>query len=254
MIALIDMDLVCYRCAASAENDDFAIAVYRMNELLDTILASTDATEYKAFLTGDNNFRKEIYKEYKANRTQERPKHLLAARHYAIKEFNAEAEEALEADDLLGINQTSDTIICSLDKDLLQVPGNHYRWAFGTTKYQKDAEFIHQTELGGLRMFYEQCLKGDRSDNVKGIAGLGDAKAKKILQGMTTEQQMFDKVRELYNNDDEFLLNAQCLWILRHDRESFKDRFDRLSAWPENRMDDIGSNGNIGYTDANIQE
>ena len=70
MIALIDMDLVCFRCAASAEEDDLGIAIYRMNELLDQILEKTGATEYRAFLTGEDNFRKQIYPEYKANRTQ----------------------------------------------------------------------------------------------------------------------------------------------------------------------------------------
>ena len=60
MLALIDQDLLCYRCAASAEQDEFAIAVYRIDELLDNLLTKTNATSYRAFLTGPNNFRKKI--------------------------------------------------------------------------------------------------------------------------------------------------------------------------------------------------
>ena len=41
---------------------------------------------------------------------------------------------------------------------------------------------------------------------------------------------MFDVVRGSYKTDTEFLLNAQCLWVLRADRESYVDRFERLNA------------------------
>lgn len=228
MIALIDMDLVCYRCAASAENDEFEIVVYRMNELLDNILTKVNATEYKAFLTGEDNFRKTIYPEYKANRKQPKPKHLEAAQFYAVKELNAEAEYGLEADDLLGINQTDETIICSLDKDLLQVPGHHFQWGIGTAKYEKPDTFLLQSEKEGMRLFYEQCIKGDPTDNIKGIPKMGKVRAAKELEDCHTEQEMFNKVRYLYGNDDEFLLNAQCLWILRNQQETYLDRFNKL--------------------------
>lgn len=230
MIALIDMDLVCYRCAASAEEDDFEIVRYRMNELLDNILEKVQATEYKAFLSGKDNFRKQLYPEYKANRTQEKPKHLEAAQYYAVKELNAEAEYQLEADDLLGINQTEDTIICSLDKDLLQIPGKHFQWAIGTTKWEKPDTFIEQTELEGLRLFYQQCIKGDPTDNIKGIPKMGKVRAEKELKDCSTELEMFSKVKELYQNDDEFLMNAGCLWILRDFNQYYDDRFKELNA------------------------
>jgi len=229
LIALIDMDLVCYRCAASAENDDVGIAIYRANELLDTLLDRTNATEYRAFLSGRNNFRKQIYPEYKANRTQPKPIHLKALQEYSVEKLNAEyAPDNLEADDALGIYQTEESVICSLDKDLLMIPGNHYQWAFGTSKWQKDEKFFTQTELGGLKLFYEQCLKGDKADNVKGIAGIGEVKARKLLENLTTEEQMFDLVRGVYSNDGEFVMNAQCLWILRSLDDSFLNRYEKL--------------------------
>lgn len=224
------MDLVCYRCAASAEQDDLGIAIYRMNELLDQILVKTDATEYRAFLTGEDNFRKQIYPEYKANRTQPKPRHLNDCRDYAIKEFNAEAEYGLEADDLLGIHQTEETIICSLDKDLLQIPGRHFQWAIAGNGWSKDDAFYMQDEVSANIQFYKQCLMGDKSDNIKGIEGIGPKKAEKILKGTIEEQKLFDKVRIAYGNDDEFLMNGSCLWILRHDRKHFKDKFEELTS------------------------
>lgn len=234
MQALIDMDLVLYRCAASAENDDLGIAIYRVNELLDTLLERTNATSYRAFISSGDNFRKKIYPEYKANRTAARPIHLEALQQYSLVELSAElSPPTLEADDAMGIFQDkvdNQSVICSLDKDMLQVPGLHYQWAFGTSKWQKDEKFITQTELEGLRLFYEQCLKGDKADNVKGIAGLGEVKARKFLQDANTEQEMFDIVREQYANDEEFKMNAQCLWILRTLDDTFLNRFKELDA------------------------
>jgi DNA polymerase-1 len=229
MQALIDQDLVCFRCAASAENDDFGIAKYRASELFDQILEKTGASSYRAFLTGTTNFRKKIYPEYKANRTAPKPRHLEDLRAWSVAELNAEvADEDLEADDMLGIFQTDDTIICSLDKDLLQIPGRHFSWEINGKGWTRPDTFVEQTELEGLRLFYEQCIKGDRSDNIKGIDGLGDKKAKILLEGANTEKEMLNRVLNAYGNEEEFLMNASCLWILRNDRLKYKDHYANI--------------------------
>lgn len=229
MQALIDQDLLCYRCAASAENDDLGIALYRIDELLDNILTKTEATSYRAFLTGSNNFRKQIYPEYKANRTQPKPRHLRDLQEYSLEKLSAEyAPETLEADDALAIYQTDDTIICSLDKDLLQVPGKHFSWEINGKGWSRPDTFIEQTELEGLRLFYKQCLKGDTSDNVKGVEGLGEKKASKLLADCRSHKELFDQVRDLYGNDEEFIMNASVLWILRSLDDNWKDRFNAL--------------------------
>lgn len=229
MQALIDQDLLCYRCAASAENDDLGIALYRIDELLDNILTKTEATSYRAFLTGSNNFRKQIYPEYKANRTQPKPRHLRDLQEYSLEKLSAEyAPETLEADDALAIYQTDDTIICSLDKDLLQVPGKHFSWEINGKGWSRPDTFIEQTELEGLRLFYKQCLKGDTSDNVKGVEGLGEKKASKLLADCRSHKELFNQVRDLYGNDEEFIMNASVLWILRSLDDNWKDRFNAL--------------------------
>jgi DNA polymerase-1 len=229
MQALIDQDLLCYRCAASAENDDLGIALYRIDELLDNILNKTQASSYRAFLTGPNNFRKQIYPEYKANRVAPKPRHLKDLQEYSLEKLSAEfAPESLEADDALAIYQTDDTIICSLDKDLLQVPGKHFSWEINGKGWTRPDTFLEQTELEGLRLFYKQCLKGDTSDNVKGIEGLGEKKATKLLADCRSHKELFNEVRSQYGNDDEFIMNASVLWILRSLDDSWKDRFNAL--------------------------
>lgn len=238
MVALIDGDLVVYRCACSAENESFELAKHRVNELLDLLLTKTEADGYRFYIGGKENFRKNIYPEYKGNRTQPKPIHLDALREYAVNELNAEiTEHELETDDYLGIYQHNNTIICSLDKDLLQIPGRHYRWAISTSKWSKDEEWHTQTEIEGLRLFYEQCLKGDASDNVKGVEGIGEKKAKKILEKCETEQEMINTCLFHYPSEDEFLMNAQCLYILRSFDDSYLKRYERVTN--ESNSDEV---------------
>lgn len=244
MIALIDMDLVCYRCAASAENDPFEIAVFRMNDLVNNILSKVNAESYVANLSSKTNFRKGIYPEYKANRKQPKPLHLKGLIQEAKNTWNAEeAPEGLEADDMLGILQDKvgwwsphngeekqyKTTICTLDKDLLQIPGNHFSWEISGAGWTRPDIWVQQTELEGYRLFYEQVIKGDSTDNIKGIPKKGPKFASKVLANCKSEKEMFDIVRDLYSNDEEFKMNAGCVWILRDFHDTFEERFKTLA-------------------------
>jgi len=227
MQSLIDMDLVVFRCAASAEKDDFGIAQYRAEALLDELITKTGCTEYRAFLTSKTNFRKTIYPEYKANRTAPKPIHLEPLRNYALEKMGAElAPEGLEADDAMGINQTDDTVIVSLDKDMLMIPGKHFSWEIKGKGWVKPDTWLEQSKIEGLRLFFEQCLKGDTSDNIKGIEKVGPKKAKTLLAECNTDQEMFNVVRAAYSNDEEFIMNASVLWIMQHEEDVWRDRYN----------------------------
>lgn len=224
MLALIDSDLVAFRCSASAEEEPEDIALLRCDKLMQDILEAVQADTYRSFLTGSNNFRKEICPDYKANRKDKPPpKWLQHCREFLAKEWNAEVQDGIEADDALGIYQDNEnnTIICSLDKDLLQVPGKHYRWQIGTAKWTKEAEFLDISYLDGLRSFYISSLVGDRSDNIRGVDGIGPVKAQKAIGDAGDEQSMFDICRSLYNDDDRFLRNLKLLWIMREAGDIF---------------------------------
>ena len=211
MIALIDSDLVAYRCAATVTEDmEQGIAFYRMDVLVQQIIEATDATGTILYLTGKNNFRKKINPEYKANRKDTVPPvYLQECRQYLVDNHNAIISDGCEADDLLGINQTQDTIICSLDKDLRMIPGNHYNW----TKVELD----RVTKQDGLRHFYKQMLIGDKSDNIFGVDKIGPVKAAKLIDHLDDEQDMFEAVWAKYDEDAaRFVMNANCLWIQRN--------------------------------------
>lgn len=207
MKALLDGDIIAYRSAASAEGDPEEIAILRTNNLLVEILETTQADSFICYLTGSNNFRKEIFPDYKANRKQPRPKHLEACREFLCRDYKAIVTDGHEADDELGMGLSNDKISCSIDKDLLQVPGEHYNFV--------RREFITITPEQGIRNFYSQMLIGDTSDNIKGVDGIGIKRAARLLDPLTTEEEMFDCVRQLYKDDLRFLINGQLLWIWR---------------------------------------
>jgi len=221
MEALLDGDIYAFRVACTTENDNEAIAVYRVNEMIENTLAEVEASEYKLFFTSPDNFRKHIYPEYKANRTATKPKHLQFLRDYLVESWQGTVAEKMEADDYLGINQHEFSIICSIDKDLLQVPGKHYNFV--------KKEFYEVDEETGFRNFYTQLLTGDTSDNIKGIAGIGPVKAKKALAEATNEYEMFCIVRDMYKNDEWMIMNGRCLHILRSLDDDWTNHFERLA-------------------------
>lgn len=213
MIALLDGDIVAYRVAAASEDTDEEICILRCDKLVEDILYATSATDYKVFISGKDNFRKVLYPEYKANRKDKPlPKHLNLCKTYLIEHHNAIRAHGCEADDLLGINQTEDTVICSIDKDLLQVPGTHYNFV--------KSVFSEQTWLGGLRNFYQQLLQGDRSDNIPGVAGIGEKKAQRYLEGCETEQEMYETCLSHYPDaKDKMWIYGKLLWIWRKEND-----------------------------------
>lgn len=237
MRALIDADIVCFRCAAAAQNESEGIARYYYDSLLDEIIAGTKADSYNLYLTGKGNFRYNVYPEYKATRLdQERPQFLPYLRSLAL-EAGAILSDGCEADDLMGAEQCTskdETVVVSLDKDLLTIPGYHYSWEIRGkskgTSWTKPAAWTNQTAFAANYWFYTQVLIGDVADNIKGIPGIGKAKAKAILEGLVDEQEMFDAVREAYDNDDEFLMNARCVYIWRKKDDDYREHFQRLSG------------------------
>lgn len=239
MRALIDADIVAFRSAAAAEKEDEGIARYYADQLIDQLLNETQSNSFNLYLTGDTNFRYQIYPEYKAQRIDMyRPRHLKYVRDYLLS-IGATLSEGCEADDLLGIEQCAgngDTIIVSLDKDLLMIPGNHYSWEIKgvsvrknkktgeeiRTPWTKPAIFREVDELAARRWFYTQLLTGDTADNIRGASGVGKVGAGNILEGCETEEDHFEAVRGHFSCDEELTMNAQVLWIWRKENDIWR--------------------------------
>lgn len=235
----MDADIVGYRCGFTTMTEPVEIAKWRCNELIERILADTQATSYQLYLTasGDETaFRPMVYPEYKQNRKAPKPTHYNALREFMVEEWGAEIVSGIEADDALGIAQTEhsifprfgecaaaiegayldgdstfDSIICTIDKDLNMIPGMHYNFVKNNLLYVSREEAIYN--------FYKQVLMGDSVDNIKGIEGIGEKKACKILGSAEDEQTLFERTRNAYNNDEEFLRTAEVIWIMRKHQE-----------------------------------
>lgn len=218
MIVLVDGDVVAYRCSWSANDEDEEHAIERVDSLMDDIRFATTSREedMEVYLTGKGNFRYEINPSYKANRKEmAKPVHLPAVRQHIIDNWGAVVSEGQEADDLISIRATTlgySCIIASIDKDFQQIPCRHYN----TTK----CEWSFVGEFDAHVFFYTQLLTGDRADNVEGIYGVGPKKAAKVLEGCTTEDELYAAVLGRYNNDEERLVNtARLLWLRRKEGE-----------------------------------
>ena len=212
--ALIDADILVYRIGFASEDSSEAIAKARMREFLEDLLLFNGFEDYTGYISGKNNFRTEIAKTatYKGNRKAPKPKHYDALREYLLKDWEFTLVEGQEADDAIGIKayelDPEEFSICTIDKDLDMIRGNHYNFV-------KDL-FYDVTEEEALFNFYKQILTGDRVDNIIGLKGIGDVKAKRILEECKDEKEMYLAVLEAYEGNEERVLeNGQLLWIRR---------------------------------------
>lgn len=216
MKVLVDGDVVCYRCAFSAQDESEEEALDKADTLLDEIrfTAAVIEDDIQVFLTGKGNFRYEIDSDYKANRKDmEKPIHLQAIRDHLVFSWGAVISEGEEADDLIAQEAhrlNYNCVVASIDKDFLQLPCRHYNFNKG--------EWTYQSEWDATLFFYTQILTGDKADNVQGIYGIGPKKAEKILADCTTEEELYKVVEGTYigkGHGDRLLTVANLLWLRR---------------------------------------
>ena len=106
------------------------------------------------------------------------------------------------------------SIICSVDKDLNQIPGWHYNFV------KKEKYFVDEEQA--IRTFYTQLLVGDNTDNIQGVKGIGPAKAAKILSECKNEKEMYEACVKTYNNQELLNEMAQLIYIRRVEGEEWR--------------------------------
>lgn len=248
MTALIDGDLLFYAIIAAAEygNDpadvDLEKVYHSMEVRASNVMLDAGCIRKRIFIT-KGNFRHFIIGNYKANRKDSwRPSLLPEVMAYAEVFMGAEFQQGLEADDLIGINMTENTVCCTIDKDLQQLDGEHHRWAYLKKPYE------NFSVEDGYRKFYEQLLMGDPTDGIIGCGvrkmhvyksglkcgeeymkrtGVGEKTAIKLLSDAKTEQEMFDiclgQYQKYYSKDHlkNLVQQARLVYMVREVQGDF---------------------------------
>lgn len=207
---------------------------------LKAICQATQCWDYRLYTTGDNNFRYGVAKTraYKGNRVQAKPVYFNETFEFYLRK-GALVIDGMEADDAMGIAQTESGgkhIICSIDKDLWQIPGRHYNW-------QDDGRRFRMSPVDSHLWFMAQVISGDQTDNIPGLKGWGPIKALKFLREAAPEDR-WPKLKQLYQAECEKAgvswqdyLNEQgrLVWILRKQEE----------VWSINYYDEVNSGKTI---------
>ena len=137
------------------------------------------------FDSARKNFRNDIYKDYKANRT-EAPEDLAPQFEYirkSVKAFNLPSIELsnYEADDLIATyakqitNAGAKVTVISSDKDLMQLVSEDSIRLYDPMKNKVlgEKEVIEKFGVKPDQVIDVQSLAGDSSDNIPGVPGIG---------------------------------------------------------------------------------
>ena len=220
MHVLIDGDIIGYRIGFSTEKESEKIVISRVATFVETMLwEDLDAETYQGYLTGSGNFRNEIATTapYKGNRTAPKPKHLQLIRDYLVSAWDFQVSEGQEADDSIAIAHVENnykSIIASIDKDFLQLRGNHWNFV------KKEMTFVSEEEA--IKNFYRQVLTGDRVDNIIGLKGIGPVKADKILRECESAAEMYSACVQAYGSTERVIENCRLLHLRRTEGELWK--------------------------------
>jgi hypothetical protein len=243
MIALIDADslfyLSCYKlddpafvekCGLSNEDADTIIeslaevGADRLENMLNDILLDISNDEnnieisaVEIYVTNcKNSIRKDISKEYKANR---QPNPIVnCLRKAYISKNNAIYSDTLEADDLIADRAKElgefGCIIVTMDKDLMQIPGfvyNFYRKPSVRDQEGNEIEVFKRKGLSYVSKFdaqkflAKQLLQGDSCDKITGLPKYGAVKAAKIIDPITNTfgliKAVVSEYKKVYEED-----------------------------------------------------
>ncbi len=162
------------------------------------------------------NFRKELCPTYKAHRTAyPKPPGFLEIEAEIVQHCRVAREARLEGDDMLGLLATKEPtegkIIVTIDKDLLQIPGQHYN---------PDTNVMSTVEpWQGHERHLTQTLTGDRVDGYPGCPGIGPVRAAALLDQFETPEEVWPGTVDIFQKagkDADFaLLQARLAFVLR---------------------------------------
>ncbi len=188
-------------------------AVYGFALMLLKAINELKPTHYAiAFDKKGPTFRHQLFDQYKAQRPPTpselvnqlgRVRQLVNAFHIPIFEL-----DGYEADDVLGSlsqqasQQDIDTIIVTGDADAMQLVSPRVKVltpqrAFGDTMLYDEAAVSQKYGIKPEQIADFKALKGDPSDNIPGVPGIGEKTAVRLIQQFGTIDQIYARIDEV---------------------------------------------------------
>jgi len=216
-LILIDAHSLIYRAffalpPMSTSDGRVTNAVYGFTSMLAIVLASRPEFAIAAFDLGKPTFRSLEYEEYKAGRRAMpddlRPQIDMVREVLGAFSIPIHGVEGFEADDVIGTlariaeERGHSVTIVSGDLDCLQLVTDSVD-ALVPRRGITDT-FVYGPEQVRQRYGFEppqlvdfKALRGDASDNIPGVPGVGDKTAAKLVQDFVSVEALLDRLGEL---------------------------------------------------------
>jgi DNA polymerase-1 len=171
------------------------------------------------------SFRKEIYKEYKAHRPPmpddmpvqiKQIEEILKALRIPMLRL-----DGYEADDIIGTLASEaskkgiDAFICSRDKDMLQLLGEHvFAYDVSKDKLTTAESMAEDMGIGPERFIDCLALQGDTADNVPGVPDVGPKTAIDWIKKYESLDNLYEHTDEIKGKRGDSLRNSKELAYL----------------------------------------
>lgn len=169
-------------------------ALYGFVRMLGKLLQGANSNHVTVvFDSGRETFRKELYAEYKANRSECPPDLLLQMPYFRkiVKALGLKDIElpGYEADDIIGTlserlaQDGYKVVLVTGDKDLMQLVGEHVSiWDTMKDARIGEAQVIEKFGVPPSKVVEILGLTGDSSDNIPGLKGVGPKTAAQLIE------------------------------------------------------------------------
>jgi DNA polymerase-1 len=219
-LVLIDGHAIVHRAyyalpPMTTKDGEMVNAVYGFTTMLLKVLEDLQPTHLALGVdVKGGTFRDEMYEEYKAHR-EEKDQELydqIPMTHKIAEAFDIPVykKQGFEADDILGTvakhideldGDDTEVIVVTGDKDMLQLVDKQTKIALikkGITnlKVYDRKEVLDEYGFEPKQMIDYKALKGDSSDNIPGISGIGDKRAKDLIDKIGGVDQVLAQLED----------------------------------------------------------
>lgn len=243
-LLIIDGNSLAYRAffalpLLSNSRGEYTNAVYGFCNILFKAISTEKPTHVAVtFDAAKHNFRHDIYAEYKGTR-KKMPEELamqMPILRSVLQSMNLAvfSQEGIEADDIIGTiaKQTGvNTVIITGDKDALQLIDNSTsvlltKKGISETALMTEEILKQETGLTPSQIIDLKALMGDSSDNIPGVAGVGEKTAHSLLSEYGTLDGVYKNLDSIKGKLNEKLVAGKDMAYLSYQLATINTKAD----------------------------